>query len=145
MIFCKYIKHAEKLYLNMPDEIRKKYRVGILHNQVSAGNKTLDDFRDGKIDILIATHLIQEGHNLPLIKFAINAGGSDSAITITQWVGRMLRTHKSKKRVYIEDIYDLGRYMKRHSRHRVNYYLAEKFTVIKQYKRTAKRKGIKYV
>lgn len=143
MIFCKYIDHTKQLVKLMPKDIKAKYRVAVIHNKVKNREKVLDDFKVGKYDILIATHLIKEGQNMPLIKYAINCGGGDSLITVIQWLGRMLRTHKSKKYVYIEDIFDLGKYLKRHSKHRVKYLKAEGFEIKETYKKTAKRKSIK--
>lgn len=143
MVFTKYIEHAKRLYSQMPEEIRNNYSVGVIHSKVKNKEAILDKFKVGKIDILIATHLIHEGQNMPLIKYAINCGGSDSATVIVQWVGRMLRTHKTKKKVIIEDIFDLGTYLKRHSKHRVRYYKAEGFEVIEKYKEQAKKRSIR--
>lgn len=145
MIFCKHIQHAKNLKKSMPEDLQGIYKLGVIHSKVKdkAKDSILDKFKIGKIDILIATHLIAEGQNMPLIKYGINAGGSDSATTIVQWVGRMLRTHKSKKVVYIEDIFDTGAYLKRHSKHRVKYYKDQEFEVIERYKDQARKKSIK--
>lgn len=143
LIFCKYIQHAENILALMPKELKAKLKVGVIHVKIKNRKQVLQDFKDGKLDILIATHIIKEGQNMPLIKYAMNAGGSDSAITIIQWLGRMLRKHTSKKKVYIDDIYDLGIYLKRHSKHRVKFYKEQGFRVLEIHKKTAKRKSIK--
>lgn len=145
LVFTKYIDHTKTLYDSCPEEIKDKFKIGVINVNVKNRQAILDDYKLGKIDILIATHIIAEGQNMPLIKFAINAGGGDSAITIIQWVGRMLRKHKSKKKVYIEDYYDLGKYLKRHSKHRVKFYKDEKFEVKERYKAQAKKKSIRII
>lgn len=143
LIFCKYIQHATNILKLMPKDLKESLRVGVIHVKIKNRKQILQDFKDGKLDILIATHIIKEGQNMPLIKYAINAGGSDSAITIIQWLGRMLRAHHSKKKVYIDDIYDLGIYLKRHSKHRVKFYKDQGFRVLEIHKKTAQRKSIK--
>jgi superfamily II DNA or RNA helicase len=145
LIFCKFIDHAEKLLKMVPEDIKDKYSLGIIHVKKRDRSFTLEKFRKGKIDILIATNLIAEGQNLPLIKYGLNTGGGDSVIVLMQWFGRMLRTHKTKKSVDVEDFYDLGKYLKRHSKHRVKYYKAEGFEVKETYKIQAKKKSIKII
>ena len=60
---------------------------------------------------------------MPLIKCMINAASGDSQINALQLVGRSIRIHKSKKKVYYEDMWDIGYYLEKHSRHRINYYM----------------------
>lgn len=143
LILCKFIQHAKNMLKLMPKDLRESLKVGVIHVKVKNRKAILQEFKDGKLDILIATHIIKEGQNMPLIKYAINTGGSDSAITIIQWLGRMLRKHHTKSKVYIDDIYDLGIYLKRHSKHRVKFYKDQGFRVLEIHKKTAKRKSIK--
>ena len=67
---------------------------------------------------------------MPLIKYMVNAAGGDSHINALQLIGRSIRTHQTKEKVYYEDFADIGMYLSRHSKHRYKFYVAEKFKVI---------------
>lgn len=145
LIFVKYVDHANNLLKSIPKHIKETYKIGVINTKVKRPKlkAILQDFKVGKIDILIASHLLSEGENMPLIRYAINAGGSSSEITIIQWLGRMLRKSDNKKKVYIEDLYDLGRYLKRHSKRRIRYFQAQGLEVNKIYLTQAKKRSIK--
>lgn len=132
LLIAKYHNHTELLY----KKVKKAFpdlKVNYIHVKVKDRLKRLEDFRAGKIDILVSSKLIKEGQNLPLIRAMVLACGGDSLIDIIQLVGRGLRKHKSKKVVYIDDFYDLGFYLQRHSKHRVKELKAQKFKVIEKY------------
>jgi superfamily II DNA or RNA helicase len=134
IVFCKYVEHVEKL----AKRIKKKFpdhNVGRLHTKVKDKERKqiLEDFKSGKISVLVSGYLLKEGQNLPLIKALINAGGSDSMITVLQIVGRALRTHDSKTKVYIDDFFDNGHYIKKHSKHRLKEYKSQNFKVIEKH------------
>ena len=105
-------------------------RVNYIHVKVKNRLEILDQFKKGDIDILISSKLIKEGQNLPLIKAIVLACGGDSLIDLLQIIGRGLRKHKSKKVVYIDDFYDKGAYLERHSKHRVKELKKQQFKVI---------------
>lgn len=129
LVIAKYHNHTELLF----KKISKKYpelNISYIHTKVKNKAKVLADFKNGKIDILVSSLLIKEGQNLPLIKSMIVASGGDSVITTLQLVGRALRTHKTKDKVYIDDFMDDGHYLKRHSRRRIKTYKLEKFKII---------------
>ena len=73
--------------------------------------------------------------NLKLIRTLINAAGGDSWRNVLQIFGRALRKEAGvKEEVNVEDFMDEGRYLKRHSKHRINYYKKEGFPVGELYK-----------
>ena len=63
-----------------------------------------------------------------------NAAGGDSQINALQLIGRAIRIHSSKSKVYYEDFFDEGFYLKRHSKHRLQYYKHQRFKVLELYK-----------
>lgn len=132
LVIAKYHEHTEKLYRL----IKKKFpeqRMEFIHVGVKDRLHKLDMFKKGELDILVSSMLIKEGQNLPLIRSLIIAGGGDSVTNVLQLVGRALRKHHSKDIVYIDDFWDIGSYLKRHSKHRLKVYIDEGFKVLKKY------------
>jgi len=130
LIVGKYHEHVENLYHRFQARFGDRYRIDFIHHKIKERKRILDAFKEGKIDILISSLIIKLGQNMPLIKCMINVAAGDSQINALQLVGRSIRIHKSKKKVYYEDIWDVGYYLEKHSRHRINYYLKQGFKVI---------------
>lgn len=132
IICCKYIEHCESLY-----KFYKKYfkntplKIKCVHHKTKDRDKIIDDFRKGKIDILISTTIIARGKNFPLLAYLQNAADLDSNEKIIQIMGRLVRTDDSKKKAYLDDIAYNGKYLLRHSRHRINYYKKQNIKTIK--------------
>ena len=119
-----YRKHCPNLKIEMVygSKFKKKER-----------ERILKDFREGRIDVLISSMIVKRGQNFPLIRYIQNVSATDSNETVSQLRGRGERTHESKKKYYMDDFMDEGRYLKRHSKHRKKYYEAEGFTVLLKY------------
>lgn len=129
LVVCQFHEHINLTYLMYSKEFGSKYKVAYVHGDVKERKKILEDFRDGKIDILIASFIVKRGKNFPLIKYIQNLAGSDSQETIWQIMGRGERKHESKTRTFMDDFYDKGRYLERHSKHRIRYYKQTGFKV----------------
>ena len=135
LVVGRYHRHVENLYNSIQERFGDRYSVNYIHGDIKDRKIILDNFKNGKVDILVASLIIKLGQNMPLIKYMQNAAGGDSQITALQLLGRLLRIHKSKKKVYYEDFWDEGTYLKRHSKHRVAWYKKEGFKVIECWKR----------
>lgn len=128
LVICKFHHHTELVFR----KVKKKFprlKIKFIHVGVSNRFKIMDEFKEGKIDILVSSKIIKEGKNLPLIKVLSIACGGDSVIDVLQVVGRALRKHNTKDKVYIDDFFDQGYYLRRHSRRRVKVYKDEKFLI----------------
>lgn len=136
LVLARYHRHVEKFYKRCIAKFGDRYKVAFLHGGRHDRYETLERFKKGEIDILISSLLIKLGQNMPLIKTLINISGGDSHINTLQIVGRLIRKHESKTKVYLEDFWDEGFYQRRHSFHRVKYYKKEGFKVIELYKKT---------
>lgn len=134
LVIGQFHNHIELMDMVFQKELGHKYKIAYVHGDVKNRRDIIERFRTGKIDILIASFIIKRGKNLPLTKLLINAAGSDSQATVLQLMGRLERTDDSKKKAYMEDFYDEGTYLQRHSKHRVAYYKKEGLTVIEKYK-----------
>lgn len=130
IIICQYHKHIENMYRVYKDYFPSHYNIKAVHGDTKDRKQIFKDLADGKIDILISSFIVKRGKNLPLLQYLQNAAGGDSNETISQLMGRMERTHESKNKSYIDDLYDEGHYLIKHSKHRIKYYKAEKFKVI---------------
>lgn len=133
LVICRYHEHIQQVYEVIQKKLGKKYKIAIVHGGIKTKerNQIIQDFREGKIDILIGSYILRRGKNFPLIRYICQASGSDSNETISQIMGRGERKHKSKSKVVIDDIFDKGKYIERHSKHRISYYKKEGFRVIK--------------
>ena len=133
LIVCKYIKHCENLYryLQNRNKINKKV-IAYVHVDTASKqrNKILNDFREGKIDILVSTTIIARGKNFPLLKVMINASGFKAEEKTIQFLGRLVRLHKSKSKAYLDDIQYPGYYLSKHSRARIRAYKKQGYKVI---------------
>lgn len=130
LIVCKFINHCEKLYKYYVKHLGDKYTIQYVHHNTKGRDQILESFRKGEIDILVATTIISRGQNFPELKYLQNTASMDSNEKSLQILGRLARTHMSKKKAYLDDLVFPGHYLKRHGNHRKNYYLKEKLKVI---------------
>lgn len=132
LVVCKFVNHCENIYKYIKSALDSSLNIACVH--VNTPNKVrkkiMEDFREGRIDILVSTTIIARGKNFPLLKLLINAASMDSQEKTIQFLGRLVRTHKSKSRVYLDDIHYKGEYLTRHGNHRKRYYQKEKLKVI---------------
>ena len=145
LVVCKYVQHCENIYQHLKATLEGNLNIAYVHVNTAdkARKKIMEDFRSGKIDILVSTTLIARGKNFPLLKLLINAASMNSQEKSIQFLGRLVRTHKSKSRVYLDDIQYFGDYLTRHGNHRRMYYQREKLKVIqlgKQWKKHPKHR-----
>lgn len=140
LIVTKYIDHCEKLYKFYKRRLEDKYIIKYVHHKTKERDNILKEFRDGKIDILISTTIISRGKNFPLLKYLQNCASMDSNEKSIQILGRLVRTHESKKKAYLDDICYMGHYLTRHGNHRKRYYISQKLKVIdlRKFKRQVK-------
>lgn len=95
-----------------------------VHHSRKDRYRVVDDFKDGKINILIGSMILKRGKNFPLMNYMMNAGGGKSPENILQLLGRAFRGSNT-----FEDMIDQGEYLMKHTRRRYIYYKNEKLTV----------------
>ena len=131
LIVCKFIGHCENLYRYYVKHLGNQYNIQYVHHNTKGRDEILQAFREGKIDILIATTIISRGQNFPELKYLQNTASMDSNEKSIQILGRLARTHMNKKKAYLDDLQFPGNYLKRHGNHRRMYYQKEKLKVIR--------------
>lgn len=88
-------------------------------------NEAIEQLRQKKNQILIATTLADEGLDLPSLDVLILAGAGKSETRALQRVGRVLRPYPDKKSATIVDFWDQSIYLEGHSRQRFEIYETE--------------------
>lgn len=102
------------------------------HSKDSSQREAIKDgVRDGSVQVLIATQLINEGVDIPVLKYLVYASAGKSSIQVIQRVGRMLRKSEGKSTTTIFDIQDhTTKTLYNQARNRVSTYRKEQFDVI---------------
>jgi superfamily II DNA or RNA helicase len=133
LVSCKYHPHVRILYRRLQEELGEEYKIDWVHHARPDRHKVVDDFKDGKIDILIGSGILKRGKNFKLMTTLINAGAGLGIENTVQILGRVFRSGRGNKKYY-EDFYDLGFYLRRHSKRRLAAVKNEKIKVIENYK-----------
>ena len=131
LVVCKFVKHAENIYKFLKDKLTD-YRLACVHVNTTDKQRRqiMSDFREGKIDILVSTTIIARGKNFPLLKYMLNAASMDAKEKTIQFLGRLVRTNKSKSKAYLDDLIYPGDYLRRHGYHRRKYYKEQGLKVL---------------
>jgi superfamily II DNA or RNA helicase len=103
IILVQQLEHGEALKELIPNST-------FIHGQESdtIREKALEDFRKGKINILIGTSVIGEGVDLPIANTLILAGGGKARSQVMQNIGRVLRICPGKTKALVIDFKDTG-------------------------------------
>lgn len=82
------------------------YRARSLTGYNHDRDKSLEDFKEGRLDTLVAMKVLDEGVNIPITRKAIFCSSTGNPRQFIQRRGRVLRKHEASKKEYAE-IYDL--------------------------------------
>lgn len=133
LVITKNHRHVEKLFRRLSKRNVMKnlgMRIAWVHHKNENRKQVVKDFKDGKIDILVGSYILKRGKNFPLMQAVVNAGGGDSIATVLQILGRATRKHASKEYTFMDDFYDKGKYLRRHSLHRFQTYKNEGIEIL---------------
>ena len=102
-IIAKSVKEeAERL----KRDVFKKYEIGVLHSKMLQGEKEkiMNDFKSGKIDILVATSVVEVGVNVPNATIIVIEGAERFGLAqLHQLRGRVIRSsHQAYCYVFAE-------------------------------------------
>jgi len=130
LIVCRYHLHIKKLHRYLAKKLGEENTIDWLHpGKGKLRKETLENFKQGKIDVLVSSLILKRGMNLPLTETVINAAGGDDPKDPLQILGRAMRKKEGKKVKYFVDFMDEGKYLKRHSKHRLGYYKAQNLKI----------------
>lgn len=135
LIICQRIDHVELLYKKIKKAFKGELKVGfaVAKKKLMSDKerkKAINDFKNGDIDVLITSMIINRGMNLHKMQYLLNAAGGESPERPLQILGRLFRKLEGVKYKYYEDFYDEGNYIRKHSKRRRNYYEDEDIVVL---------------
>lgn len=93
LIFCQTIKMVDTLEERLKEH---HYKVEALHGDMAQGKRerVMNDFRDGKVDLLIATDVAARGLDVDDISYVVNYDMPDAIDTYVHRIGRTGRAGK---------------------------------------------------
>jgi superfamily II DNA or RNA helicase len=139
LIMVKRHGHVEELYRLLmsknldPNSELFGLTIDWVHHKRKERDIIVEDFASGELDILVGSYILKRGINLKKMKALINAGGGDSTENTLQILGRATRDDEDKKYTIMDDFMDKGKYLMRHSKHRLITYKNEKLRVVEKF------------
>lgn len=127
LILVKLIEHGKKLEQMIPNS---KYLYG--NTPKKERMNYLDDFKSGKIRVLISTiSIFAEGVNIPSLDVIINASANKGDVKSIQVLGRVLRKNQGKESAEYFDFYDTSTFFYVASAARMQAFMNEGHDVFK--------------
>lgn len=127
-------KGISGVFLTGADKIYRQGYSGVVEDVdevVDFSSKTVEDFRAGKYQVLLASPVLDEGIDLPEVEALVILAGGKSLIKVVQRLGRALRPKPGMNEVFVVDFEDLHHpWLKGHSKKRIGEYLSEGHTVL---------------
>jgi superfamily II DNA or RNA helicase len=133
LIITKEHQHVRNLFRLLKEKTNGSISIGWVHHEAKLRASTVKRFKEGKIKILVGSYILKRGKNFPLMNAIVCAGGGDSLSGVLQILGRATRKHHSKEFTILDDFYDRGKYLLRHSKHRLSKYVDQKIEVNKKF------------
>jgi superfamily II DNA or RNA helicase len=135
LILVVRVKHGQLLYKKLKDEFSVSFLDGAKSSKVRMS--AIQDMKDGKTEILIASKIFDQGIDIPELDALILAGSGKSSGRALQRIGRAIRKHKGKKKAIIVEFFDNCKYLRDHSEARIKVYRSEPAFVLKIQKNKA--------
>jgi len=117
LVLVKDLKHADILHELIPNSYKLEGKDSLLCREA-----TLEKFKKEESSVMIGTTIFQTGVDIPELTHLINARGLKSEIATIQALGRALRVHESKNKVFIYDFKDKVPYLQKHANLRIKSY-----------------------
>jgi len=124
LILVKNIKHGDLLMEMLEDKYDVYFIKGALGSDER--NEVRMQFLAGKIDLIIATTVYDQGVDLPNLDALILAGSGKSTGRALQRIGRVIRWNEGKTSAIVVDFLDsTAKYLSKHALRRVTVYRTE--------------------
>lgn len=126
LILVERIDHGHKLMKTL-EESTLELKVKYVHGKSDDRSEVFQEFREGKIDVLISSRIGNVGVDLPNVRCLVIAGAGKGSVLTYQRVGRALRACPGKTQVLIIDFKDYTKYLRSHADRRAELYEAVGF------------------
>jgi superfamily II DNA or RNA helicase len=108
LVFSQYNKTTNNLYYYLGSE---GVKAALVHSSLSDKEraKALKDFKEDRINVMLATKVLDEGYNLPKIDVGIILAGERTARQTIQRLGRVLRKKEINSKlfqIYVSDTFE---------------------------------------
>jgi superfamily II DNA or RNA helicase len=123
LILVKNIKHGKTLLSMFPKDRVVYFVKGNVKSEER--NRIRGEFTKGKIDIIVASVVYDQGIDLPNLDALILTGSGKSAGRTLQRLGRVIRAHPGKKDAIVIDFIDNAKYLLEHTTSRIETYKRE--------------------
>jgi superfamily II DNA or RNA helicase len=77
-------------------------------SSLSYRKRVCKDLNNGKLDVLVASKILDTGQNIPELRSVVNCSGGKSVIEVVQKLGRGMRRTTTKTEFDMYDVYDKG-------------------------------------
>jgi superfamily II DNA or RNA helicase len=129
LILVTKVSHGKKLLSLLENNVRVFSLDG--KNTSRARMDAIDEMQAGKLDVIIASKIFDQGIDIPELSALILAGPQKSTGRTLQRIGRVIRGAPDKKDAIIVDFMDNCKYLKNHSAVRRKVYETEpRFKII---------------
>lgn len=128
LILFRDIKHGTILEGMLPSDVRYKMVTGAL--SMDERDDIKSRFRQGELDLVLASSVFDQGIDLPALDALVLAGGGKSTAKALQRIGRVIRAAKGKTDALVVETWDQSHFVKKHSSSRYEAYrLESKFKI----------------
>lgn len=123
LVLVKTIEHGKILLSKFPSNLVIYFVRGEMASEER--NRVRKEFLEGKIDIIIASIVYDQGIDLVNLDSLILAGSGKATGRTLQRLGRVIRPFDGKKDAIVIDFIDNAKYLKEHSKKRLEIYKRE--------------------
>ena len=130
LVTFQFKKHGELIYDYL---VKAGVECEWTHGQDPERFDKIDNFKRGRTGTLIASMILKEGVNAPIIQRLVRMEVGKAKITTKQVVGRAIRTDGKSEEVEVHDFFIEGKYTGSHSIKRIGTYRNEGFEITFHY------------
>ena len=123
LILVTNLQHGKQLLTLLDKDLRVFSLDG--SNKTEDRLQAIRDMKNGKLDVLIASKIFDQGIDIPDLDALILAGSGKSSGRALQRIGRVIRKAPNKKDAIVIDFIDNCKYLKEHSQIRNKIYSSE--------------------
>ena len=123
LILISKVEHGRIIYDMLSDD----FRVDSLNGSTSSDARmaAIKQMKEGKLDILIASKIFDQGIDIPELDALILAGSGKSSARALQRIGRVIRSSPNKRWANVIEFWDNAKYLEEHSKLRLKIYRSE--------------------